>query len=350
MQFLDESKIYLKSGDGGNGCTSFRREANVPKGGPNGGNGGRGGHIIFRADKDLNTLIDFRYQQHFRAQKGDHGKGSYRDGKSGDDIIIKVPVGTQIFLDDAKTMVLDVLDGDFEKVFIRGGNGGFGNTHFKSSTNRAPRRNTPGWPGEEMWVWLKLKLLCDVGLVGMPNAGKSTFLAAVTRAKPKIADYPFTTLKPKLGVAYIDKSEFVISDIPGLIEGAHEGHGLGHQFLRHIERSRVILHLVDGSAEDFAENYKIIRKELEEYSPDLAAKKEVLALNKIDTLSEEEIKKKNSTLTKISGNKVHNISAVAREGLDDVLRELNNTVMEAKKLEKESNLSEESPERIELEE
>lgn len=326
MQFLDEAKIFIKSGDGGKGCTSFRREANIPRGGPDGGNGGKGGDIIIKAAKDLNTLIDFRYQQHFKARKGEHGKGSNRDGKSGENLIIEVPVGTQIFSNDHENLIADVTDRDFEKIILKGGSGGFGNAHFKSSTNRAPRRSTEGWNGEEMWVWLKLKLLCDVGLVGMPNAGKSTFLSSTTRAKPKIADYPFTTLKPKLGVCYIDESEFVISDIPGLIEGAHEGHGLGHQFLRHVERSRTILHLIDVNDENFVENYKIIRKELEKYSPALSEKKELIALNKIDLIEGQQLQEKVRKLKQSTNKKIFAVSAVTRQGIQPLLRELNNLI------------------------
>lgn len=341
MQFLDEAKIYLKSGDGGDGCLAFRREANIPRGGPNGGNGGKGGSIIIRANKELNTLIDFRYKQHFRAKNGENGKGKMRDGKGGEDIIISVPVGTQIFAEDGETILFDVKYDNFSQVLLKGGDGGFGNTHYKSSTNRAPRKATPGWDGEEMWVWLKLKLLSDVGLVGLPNAGKSTFLGKVTRAKPKIADYPFTTLKPQLGVCYIDETEFVISDIPGLIEGASEGHGLGHRFLKHIERSRVILHLVDGSQDDYLENYKIIRSELKKYSPLLSKKKEVIALNKCDYLTEEDISEKAAKLKEKAKAEVYPISAINGQGVDIVLRKLNEVIKkarakEAAELEKEN--------------
>lgn len=322
MHFLDEAKIYLKSGNGGNGCIAFRREANAPFGGPNGGNGGRGGDIILKAVKDLNTLIDYRYTQHFRAQSGEQGKGSLRDGKSGENMILNVPIGTQIFLEDGKTMILDIMDENFNQTLLKGGDGGFGNHHFKSSTNRAPRKSTPGWPGEEMWVWLKLKLICDVGLVGLPNAGKSTFLAASTRAKPKIADYPFTTLKPQLGVAYVNDKEFVISDIPGLIEGASEGHGLGHRFLKHVERSRVILHLVDGTDENFLKNYSVIRKELKNYSELLADKEEIVCLNKIDAIPPEEVEKKVKSLQRKSNSKVIPISGVSGAGVKEALRRL----------------------------
>lgn len=339
MHFLDEAKVFVKSGDGGAGCISFRREKFIEHGGPNGGNGGKGGHIIIRAVKALNTLIDFRYTQHFRAPNGERGKGGLKDGKGGDDLILNVPVGTQIFMDDGKTMICDVTDENFEKILFKGGDGGFGNTHFKSSTNRAPRRATPGWKGEEMWIWLKLKLISDVGLAGLPNAGKSTFLAKVTRAKPKIADYPFTTLKPQLGVTYIDEEEFVIADIPGLIEGASEGAGLGHRFLRHVERCKLILHLVDGSDENFIENYNTIRNELEAYSPLLAEKQEVVALNKCDMLSENDIKDRIKKLTKASGSKVFAISGISGQGTEEVKRHLLKQIKEINKLEKTLDIS-----------
>ena len=326
MQFIDEAKIYIRSGDGGAGCTSFRREAHVPKGGPDGGNGGRGGDIIIEGVAGLNTLIDFRYEQHFRASKGEHGKGSDRNGSAGKDITIKVPVGTQVLLDDGQTMIMDVTKVGQQLVVAKGGKGGLGNACFKSSTNRAPRKSTEGWPGEESWLWLKLKLLSDAGLVGLPNAGKSTFLSKVSRAKPKIADYPFTTLKPQLGVVYTEQKEFVMADIPGLIEGAHKGQGLGDRFLKHIERCGVILHLVDGTEEDVVENYHIIRNELEKYSQTLSNKDEVLALNKCDALSEEESKRKRKVLEEASGKEVLVLSTVTGNGLNAVLHEVMNCV------------------------
>lgn len=334
MQFIDEAKIFIKSGKGGNGCTSFRREAHTPKGGPNGGDGGKGGNIIFRTEKDLNTLIDFRYTQHFKAQNGESGKGGMKDGKKGEDIIIKVPIGTQILTEDSEQIIADITDKDFEQKLLEGGDGGFGNLHFKTATNRAPRRSTPGWDGDEMWIWLKLKLLCDVGIAGLPNAGKSTFVSRSTRAKPKIADYPFTTLKPQLGVAYIDEKEFVISDIPGLIEGASEGLGLGHRFLKHIERSRVILHIVDGLEDDFVENYRIIRNELEKYSPLLAEKPEIVAVNKCDSLPEEFVEDRIQELEKAYGIKIFPISAVSGKGIEPVLRALLKEVERAKEKER----------------
>lgn len=287
MKFLDEAKIYVRSGDGGAGCVSFRREKNVPMGGPDGGNGGRGGSIIVEAVGGLNTLIDYRYQQHFKAKTGGHGMGRDRAGANAQNVVLKVPAGTQIFEEDNETLV-----GDLEKVgdrvrVARGGNGGFGNAYFKSSTNRAPRRANPGEPGEERWLWLRLKLIADAGLVGLPNAGKSTLLAAVSAAKPKIADYPFTTLNPQLGVVRVAGSSFVLADIPGLIEGAHEGQGLGTRFLGHVERCAVLLHLVDATSEDPVADYRTIRKELKAYDGGLAEKPEIIALNKIDIVPEE---------------------------------------------------------------
>lgn len=321
MQFLDEAKIFIQSGNGGNGCVSFRRERNVPFGGPNGGDGGRGGDVIIECIDNLNTLIDFRFQQHFRAGKGRHGEGSNCHGASGADCVIRVPIGTQIFAEDGETLLADILEPGTRRVFLKGGNGGFGNTHFKTATNRAPRRANSGLEGQEMWVWLRLKLLSDAGLVGLPNAGKSTFLSSSSRAKPKIADYPFTTLKPQLGVVYVDTREFVLADIPGLIEGAHEGHGLGDRFLGHVERCGVLLHLVDGTQDDVAEAYRVIRGELEAYGHGLGEKEEVLALNKCDALTEEEIEEKRKELEVASGGKaVYTISAATGEGTEPVLR------------------------------
>lgn len=328
MQFIDESKIHLKAGDGGNGASSFRREKFVPRGGPDGGDGGRGGSIIFECTKDLNTLIDFRFQQHFIAKSGIKGHGANRNGLSGNDMILKVPMGTQVFLEDESEMITDLMIDGERVVIAKGGRGGLGNANFKSSTNRAPTYAQKGEEGQSLVVVLKLKLLSDSGLLGMPNAGKSTFLAATTRAKPKIADYPFTTLKPQLGVVYVDKHEFVLADIPGLIKGASEGKGLGDRFLKHIERCGVLLHLIDGSAEDVVDNYRVIRGEISGYSPELLQKSEVIALNKIDMLSAEEIKEKTKKLKdflKKSGVKkpqVFTISGVSGEGVEEVLREL----------------------------
>src|SRR5882724_10066442 len=298
MKFLDEAKVYVRSGDGGNGCVAFRREKFIEFGGPSGGNGGRGGDVVIEVVDGLNTLIDYRYQQHFKAQKGTNGMGKDRHGANGKAIVLKVPMGTQIFDEDRETMIHDFTTVGEKFVLAEGGNGGFGNAHFKSSTNRAPRNANPGQLGEERWLWLRLKLIADAGLVGLPNAGKSTFLAATTRAKPKIADYPFTTLHPQLGVVHVDEKEFVLADIPGLIEGAHEGAGLGTRFLGHVERCGVLIHLVDGTQEDVAGAYKTIRAELKSYSPVLAAKPEILCLNKCDALTPEDIAEKTKALIK----------------------------------------------------
>jgi GTP-binding protein len=319
MKFLDEAKIFVQSGDGGNGSLSFRREKFIEYGGPDGGNGGRGGHIFIECVNNLNTLIDYRYQQHFRASKGRGGAGRNRTGAAGDDITLKVPQGTQIFEDDKETLIVDMLEPGQIIRLCRGGDGGFGNLHYKTATNQAPRRADPGWPGEEKWIWLRLKLIADVGLVGLPNAGKSTFLAAVTRAKPKIADYPFTTLNPQLGVVYARSKEFVMADLPGLIENAHEGAGLGHRFLGHMERCKAMLHLVDGTAEDVTLNYKTIRGELEAYDGGLASKKEIVALNKCDALGEEEINDKKAALEKASGKKVFLLSGASKQGTTEIL-------------------------------
>lgn len=322
MKFLDQAKIYLKSGDGGNGCCAFRREKYIEFGGPNGGNGGRGGDVIFEAVPNLNTLIDFRYRQHFKAERGHHGEGSDCTGAKGQNLIIKVPVGTEIVAEDGETVIKDMMIPYERFTIAKGGDGGFGNAAYKTSTNQAPRRADPGWPGEEMWVWLRLKMIADVGLVGFPNAGKSTFLAAVSGAKPKIADYPFTTLHPNLGIARIDDDEMLIADIPGLIEGAHEGVGLGDRFLRHVERCAVLLHLVDGTEEDVAGRYKAIRKELKLYSKTLAAKHEIVVLNKVDALLPEEIEEKVKALQKAARRKPLVMSGVARTGTKEVLRKL----------------------------
>src|SRR3989338_2308208 len=321
MQFIDEVKIHLNAGNGGNGASSFRREKFVPRGGPDGGDGGRGGSVIFECSGDLNTLIDFRFQQHFAAKNGASGRGSNQNGLSGDDLILRVPSGTQVFNENKSELLADLMN-DGEKIIIaKGGRGGLGNVNFKSSTNRAPTYAQKGEEGEKLWVRLELKLLSDAGLLGMPNAGKSTFLATTTRAKPKIADYPFTTLKPQLGVVHVDLHEFVLADIPGLIEGASSGKGLGDRFLKHIERCGVLLHLIDASAEDVVENYRIIRDELALYSPELLHKEEVFALNKIDLLEASEVKKKITRLKKLTP-KVFAISAVTKKGVTEVLREL----------------------------
>src|SRR5918992_2187122 len=290
MKFLDEAKVYIASGAGGNGCVSFRREKFIEFGGPNGGDGGRGGDVIAECVDGLNTLIDYRYQQHFKAQPGGGGMGKDRHGANGKDVILKVPVGTQIYEEDGETFLADLTDVGQRVVLAKGGNGGFGNAHFKSSINQAPRHANPGQPGEERTIRLRLKLIADAGLIGLPNAGKSTFLAAVSAAKPKIADYPFTTLHPQLGVVRVDEREFVLADIPGLIAGAHEGAGLGDRFLGHIERCRVLLHLVDGTSEDAGHAYETVRAELDAYGEGLSQKPEIVALSKADALTAEEIR------------------------------------------------------------
>ena len=332
MKFLDQAKIYLKAGDGGNGALSFRHEKYLEFGGPDGGNGGRGGSIVFEAVPNLNTLIDFRYQQHFKAQRGKSGAGKCMTGAKGEDLIIKVPVGTEIVAEDGETVLADMIVPGQRFLAAKGGNGGRGNDFFKSSTNQAPRYTEEGEPGEEMWVWLRLKLIADAGLVGLPNAGKSTLLAAVTKARPKIADYPFTTLHPNLGVAMTDGQEILLADIPGLIEGASEGAGLGFKFLRHVDRCAVIIHLVDGTQEDVAGAYKTIRKELENYSPLLAQKPEIVALNKCDSLLPEEAEAKKEALSKACGKKVFAISGFAGIGLTPLLRETASFIHREKKI------------------
>lgn len=322
MKFLDQAKIYLKSGDGGKGCVAFRREKYIEFGGPNGGDGGKGGSVYFIAVENLNTLIDFRYRQHFKAQNGQHGMGSEMSGAKGEDLIIKVPVGTEIVADDGETVIADMVEPGQMFMIAKGGDGGRGNTRFKTSTNQAPRYAEPGWPGVEMWVWLRLKIIADVGLIGLPNAGKSTFLTAVTKARPKIADYPFTTLHPNLGVAWVDEKEIVLADIPGLIEGAHEGTGLGDRFLKHVERCSVFLHLIDASAENVAKAYTTIRNELELYEQKLVEKPEVVALNKIDSLTPAQIKKKTAELSKVTKSPIFAISAIAGTNTIDCLREI----------------------------
>ncbi len=322
MKFLDQAKIYVRSGDGGAGCVSFRREKYVEYGGPDGGNGGRGGDIVCEAVSGLNTLIDFRYRQHHKAPKGGHGQGRDRTGRSGRDVRIKLPAGTQIFAEDNVTLLADLAAVGDRVVLARGGHGGHGNAHFKSSTNQAPERADTGEEGQEHWLWLRLKLLADVGLVGLPNAGKSTLLAAVTGARPKIADYPFTTLYPQLGVAYVGGEEFVMADIPGLIEGAHEGAGLGDRFLGHVERCGAILHLVDGTAEDVAQAWRLVRHEIESYGHGLAELPEYVALNKCDALTSEAAADKSAALAAACAAPVAPLSGVSGQGLDDMLKEL----------------------------
>ncbi|WP_108484101.1 GTPase ObgE [Oceaniglobus ichthyenteri] len=319
MKFLDLCKVYIRSGSGGGGAISFRREKYIEYGGPDGGDGGDGGDVVVEAVEGLNTLIDFRYQQHFFAQSGQHGMGRQRTGRSGDDIVLRVPVGTEILDEDEETVIADLTEVGQRVVLARGGNGGFGNLHFKSATNQAPRRANPGQEGIERTIWLRLKLIADAGLLGMPNAGKSTFLAASSNARPKIADYPFTTLVPNLGVVGVDGAEFVMADIPGLIEGAHEGRGLGVTFLGHVERCSVLLHLVDGTSEDVADDWKIIIDELEAYGGALADKPRITALNKIDALDDEERAEAKAALEAVAGP-VMMLSGVSREGLTEVLR------------------------------
>jgi len=326
MKFLDQAKIFVKSGNGGPGCMSFHREKYVEYGGPDGGNGGKGGDVYFRAVSNLNTLIDFRYTQHFKAESGQNGQGRNKSGRGGEDIIINVPVGTEIIDEDKETVLLDMVNDGETVLFMRGGDGGFGNAHYKSSTNQAPRKSTPGWPGEERDLWLRLKLIADVGLVGMPNAGKSTFLASCSRANPKIADYPFTTLHPNLGVVRRHGQEFILADIPGLIEGAHEGHGLGHRFLGHVERSAILLHMIDITQDNPAKAYQTIREELKSYGDEISQKREIVALNKSDALGDELSAYQAEEFEKATGIKPYVISAVAGLGLDPVLNELGDAV------------------------
>ncbi|MGB7287942.1 MAG: GTPase ObgE [Salaquimonas sp.] len=322
MKFLDQAKIYTRSGNGGAGAVSFLRQKYQEFGGPDGGNGGKGGDVWLEAVQGLNTLIDYRYQQHFKAGTGVHGMGRNRDGRKGDDIVMKVPVGTQIYEEDNETLIADLTFEGQRFLLSKGGNGGFGNAHFTTSTNQAPRRANPGLEGIERTIWLRLKLIADAGLLGLPNAGKSTFLATVTRAKPKIANYPFTTLHPNLGVAQSDGREFVIADIPGLIEGAHEGVGIGDRFLGHVERTNVLLHLVSAQEEDVAGAYQTVRTEVEAYGHDLADKTEILALSQCDLLMDDERDEKLRELEAVSGKKPMIFSSATREGVDLVLRAL----------------------------
>ena len=321
MKFLDQCKIYLKSGDGGRGSMSFRREKFIEFGGPDGGDGGKGGAIVLLAADNLNTLIDYRYRQHFRAQNGRGGAGANKTGASGRDLVLQVPVGTQILADDQETVLADLIRPGQRVVLLRGGDGGFGNAHYKSATNQAPRRADPGWPGQELWVWLRLKLIADVGLVGLPNAGKSTLLARLSHARPKIADYPFTTLRPQLGVVRLDDAEFVLADLPGLIEGASEGAGLGTRFLGHVERCVVILHLIDGTADDVVATYRTIRHELKDYGHGLADKPEIVGLNKIDAIDPAKVQQKCRALARVArrGSAVVPLSGVGGAGIPAVL-------------------------------
>jgi len=319
MKFLDQAKVYIRSGDGGAGAVSFLREKFVEFGGPNGGNGGRGGDVVVECVDGLNTLIDYRYQQHFKAKTGTHGMGKDRHGANAPDIVLRVPVGTQVFEDDNETLIADLTRVGQTVTLLSGGNGGFGNAHFKTSSNQAPRRANPGIEGTEKWIWLRLKLIADAGLVGLPNAGKSTFLASVSAAKPKIADYPFTTLHPNLGVVRVGERDFVLADIPGLIEGAHEGAGIGDRFLGHVERCAVLIHLVDGTGEDVVGAYRTIRGELSAYAEALAEKPEIVVLNKIDALAPETIKAKAKALKKAAKTEVMLVSGATHQGVEAVL-------------------------------
>lgn len=331
MKFLDQVKIYVRSGNGGAGAVSFRREKYIEYGGPDGGDGGRGGDVSIEAVEGLNTLIDYRYQQHFKAGTGVHGMGRNRHGAAGEDVVLKVPVGTEV-LDEDKNLIVDMDEAGKRYLLAKGGNGGFGNTHFKGPVNQAPRHANPGLPGEERAIWLRLKLIADVGLVGLPNAGKSTFLAAASAAKPKIADYPFTTLAPNLGVVDLSEGErFVLADIPGLIEGAHEGAGIGTRFLGHIERTAVLIHLVDGTQEDIVGAWKTVRHELEAYGADLADKPEILALNKIDALDEAARAERQAQLAAAAGTEVRLVSGFTGENVTELLREAFALVRERKR-------------------
>lgn len=340
MHFLDQAKIYLRSGAGGGGAVSFRREKYVQYGGPDGGNGGKGGDIIFEAVEGLNTLIDFRYTQHFKAQRGHGGAGTNRTGAGGEDLVIRVPIGTQVLSEDKEEVLADFTKAGQREVFLVGGDGGRGNASYKTSTNRAPRQHGTGWPGEEMWVWLRLKLLADVGLVGLPNAGKSTFINAVTNTKAKVGDYPFTTIRPQLGVVEHRGKEFVIADIPGLIEGAAEGAGIGDRFLGHIERCRVLLHLIDGHGEDPAEAYRIVQGELEAYGAGLEDKPQVVALNKADLLDEELVDALSAELIAAGAADVLPLSGATGAGLDAVLDKLS-TYIDS---DKQAELDDDDPE------
>ncbi len=322
MKFLDQAKVFIQSGAGGTGCVSFRREKYIEFGGPNGGDGGRGGDVFVEAVGGLNTLIDYRYQQHFKAKRGMHGMGRDRTGAKGDDIVLKLPVGTQVFEEDNETLLADLTEVGQRVRLLAGGKGGFGNAHFKTATHQAPRFAQPGEENEEKWIWLRLKLIADAGLVGLPNAGKSTFLSSVSQARPKVADYPFTTLHPQLGVAGVDQKEFVIADLPGLIEGAHEGQGLGDRFLGHIERCGVILHLIDGTDMDVVQSYRTIRHELEEYGHDLGDKPEIIGINKTDALLPEFVEEMTAELRGVTKSPILALSGVTGDGVVPVLRAL----------------------------
>jgi GTPase len=336
QQFIDEARIYIKAGNGGHGAVSFRREKYIDRGGPDGGDGGFGGSIIFKCNSHLNTLVKFRFKRDFKAEDGEQGKGHNKTGKSRSHVILEVPVGTQIFSEDGNLLIYDFIEDQEEFEILKGGKGGLGNSHFKSSTNQAPRKRTEGEIGGEMEVVLKMKLLSDAGLIGLPNVGKSTFLSVSTSAKPKIADYHFTTLKPELGVVYVSEEEFVLADIPGLIEGAHTGSGLGDRFLKHIERCRVLIHVVDATHDDLIKDYNTIRNELESYSPLLKEKQEIICINKIDSISNEELEQKIQLLRSQTGKDIYPISGYTRQGVNELLRKILELV---KDVEQESDIS-----------
>ncbi|MBC8038231.1 MAG: GTPase ObgE [Rhizobiales bacterium] len=339
MKFLDQAKVYVRSGDGGAGAVSFRREKFIEMGGPDGGDGGNGGDIWVEAVDGLNTLIDYRYQQHFKVSTGGHGMGRMRAGANSRDIVLKVPAGTQIYEEDNETLIADLPKTGQKVRIAKGGNGGFGNAHFKSATNRSPRHANPGQDGEERWIWLRLKLIADAGLIGLPNAGKSTLLAAVSAAKPKIADYPFTTLHPQLGVVRVAGTSFVLADIPGLIAGAHEGHGLGTRFLGHVERCAVLLHLIDVTGDDPVDAYRIIRKELKAYSPLLAKKTEIIAFNKIDAISAKDLAAKAADFKKRARKAPVFMSSATKKGVDEVMKKLLTVIETGKKARRGSESS-----------
>ena len=339
MKFLDQAKLYINSGKGGNGCVSFRREKYIEFGGPNGGDGGKGGSVSIECVDGLNTLIDFRFKQHFIAKNGEDGKGNEKKGSNGEDIILKVPKGTIILEEDNETIIADLKEVGQKLILLEGGNGGFGNSYFKGPNNQAPRHANPGLEGEEKWIWLRLKLIADVGLIGLPNAGKSTFISSISSAKPKVADYPFTTLNPVLGIASHKSNEITIADIPGLIEGAHDGKGLGDRFLGHVERCSILIHLIDCISNDPLHDWKTIRKEINSYSGDLADKNEIIALSKTDTIDEEERNKKIKILEQITGKEVFPLSSVTNKGLEEILNKILNIIKENKKLKKEEKWS-----------
>ena len=326
MKFLDQVKIFIKAGDGGSGSPSFRREKFIEFGGPDGGDGGKGGSIILKSERNLNTLIDYRYQQHFKAQRGQDGKGKKMTGKSGDDLFLKVPIGTQVFEEDNKTLIYDFKNNNDEFIVATGGRGGFGNTKFKSSTNRAPKKITKGVKGEEFWIWLQLKTIADIGIIGLPNAGKSSLLASMTSATPKIANYKFTTLNPNLGVAVYDDKEITLADIPGLIEGAHTGTGLGIKFLKHIERCKTLLHLIDISEDDLISSYKQVRNELKNYGKELIKKKEIIVFNKIDLIEKNDLQKKINEFEIKIKKKTLNMSTIESRSVAKIKSKLINYV------------------------